>query len=100
VLGAVEAHLKDQLHDESKVARWVDAICETCMQELVQLCKPFKYLVTCAIMQKNGAGVHTSHSCYWDTASDGAMTFKWPGDKSKDQNKTMYCIVTVFGVSL
>lgn len=22
--------------------------------------------VTCVIIQKNGAGIHTAHSCYWD----------------------------------
>ena len=25
-------------------------------------------------MQKNGAGVHTAHSCYWDTVTDGVVT--------------------------
>jgi dynein light chain Tctex-type 1 len=50
-------------------------------------------------MQKNGAGVHTTHSCYWDTVTDGALMVKWPGDKAKDQNKTMYCIVSVYGLS-
>jgi dynein light chain Tctex-type 1 len=58
-----------------------------------------RHVVTVAIMQKNGAGVHTTHSCYWDTVTDGALMVKWPGDKAKDQNKTMYCIVSVFGLS-
>ncbi len=123
MLAAVDAHLKDQAHDETKVARWIDGILETCMQDLAQLSKPFKYMgkwfavglprrcasltlgsrpcpvVTVAIMQKNGAGVHTTHSCFWDTVTDGALTVKWPGDKAKDQNKTMYCIVSVYGLS-
>ena len=25
---------------------------------------------------------------------------KWPGDKQKDFNKSLYCIVTVFGTGL
>jgi len=100
ILQGIEAHLKDQIHDETKVARWIDSICETCMQELLQLGKPFKYLLTCAIMQKNGAGVHTSLACHWDTVTDGVVTVKWPGDKQKDQNKSMYCIVTVFGLGM
>jgi len=58
------------------------------------------YKVTCAIMQKNGAGVHTSLACHWDTVTDGVVTVKWPGDKQKDQNKSMYCIVTVFGLGM
>lgn len=31
------------------------------------------FLVTCVIMQKNGAGLHTASSCYWDNATDGRM---------------------------
>lgn len=27
--------------------------------------------VTCAVMQKTGAGLHTANSCYWDTTMDG-----------------------------
>jgi dynein light chain Tctex-type 1 len=25
-------------------------------------------------MQKNGAGLHTATSCYWDNSSDGALS--------------------------
>lgn len=49
--------------------------------------------VNCTIMQKNGAGLHTASSCYWDNASDGSCTVRW-------ENKTMYCIVSVFGLAI
>lgn len=98
VVASIEAHLKDQTHDEAKVARWVDSICESCMQQLAELAKPFKFVVTAAVMQKNGAGLHTCSSSFWDTVSDGSVTIKWPGEKSKEQNKSLYCIVTVFGL--
>ena len=29
------------------------------------------YAVTCVIMQKNGAGLHTASSCFWDNSTDG-----------------------------
>lgn len=32
--------------------------------------------VTCAVLQKTGAGLHTANSCYWDTALDGE-NFNW-----------------------
>jgi len=51
------------------------------------------FAVTCTIMQKNGAGLHTASSCYWDNATDGSCTVRW-------ENKTMYCIVSVFGLAL
>lgn len=53
----------------------------------------FYLKVTCAIMQKNGAGFHAASSCYWDNQTDGSCTVKW-------ENKTMYVIVSVFGLSI
>ena len=50
-------------------------------------------LVTCVIMQKNGAGLHTASSCFWDNTTDGSCTVRW-------ENKTMYVIVSVFGLSI
>ena len=29
------------------------------------------FSVTCVIMQKTGAGLHTASSCYWDNTTDG-----------------------------
>lgn len=28
-------------------------------------------LVTCVIMQKNGAGMQTASTCFWDNSTDG-----------------------------
>jgi dynein light chain Tctex-type 1 len=55
--------------------------------------QPFKYIVTCVIMQKNGAGMHMATSCFWDNSSDGSATLKW-------DNKTLHCIATVFGLAI
>lgn len=32
---------------------------------------PTSFQVSCVIMQKNGAGLHTASSCYWDNTTDG-----------------------------
>ena len=53
--------------------------------------------VTCVIMQKNGAGLHASNSCWWDSANDNSATLKWPGEKKKDA--VLQCIVCVYGVA-
>jgi len=95
---AIEGELKDKEHDEDRVAMWIDSICEICMKDLVELCKPFKYIVSCCIMQRNGAGLHSSSSAHLDTVYDGMVTVKWPGERSKEQNKTLYCIVNVVGL--
>ena len=92
----VESVLGGKEYDQAKVPQWVNAICEGVVADLTALEKPFKYMVTCLIMQRNGAGVHTANSCFYDTGNDGMAQYKYPNDKNKDQ-KTMYCIVTVFG---
>ena len=66
---------------------------ESTLKKLKDLNKPFKYVVTAVIMQKNGAGLHTATSCFWDNTTDGSATLRW-------ENKSMYCIVTVFGLSV
>lgn len=61
---------------------------EQCLNHLTKLGKPFKYVgryfpfrqfyifpVTCVIMQKSGAGLHTASSCYWDSTTDGKSVF-------------------------
>ena len=75
------------------MGQWTSQLVESCLKRLTALNKPFKYVVTLAIMQKNGAGLHTAASCYWDNTTDGSRTVRW-------ENKTMYCIATVFGLAI
>uniref|UniRef100_A0A8C1Q641 Dynein, light chain, Tctex-type 1 n=1 Tax=Cyprinus carpio TaxID=7962 RepID=A0A8C1Q641_CYPCA len=49
--------------------------------------------VTCIIMQKNGAGLQSASSCFWDNTTDGSCTVRW-------ENKHLYCIVSVFGLAI
>ena len=37
-------------------------------------CNVFLLTVTSVIMQKNGAGLHTASSCYWDNTTDGKLS--------------------------
>ncbi len=81
----MENTLGNASYQHTKVPQWTNNIVEQCLKRLSSLNKPFKYVgnisfwkrifnidsVTCIIMQKNGAGLHTATSCYWDTASDG-----------------------------
>ena len=56
-------------------------------------------LVSCTVMQKNGAGLHLGHSCYWDISNDNSVIVRWPSEKRKDPNARVVCIVTVFGLA-
>lgn len=90
---SIEGSIGGNAYQHNKVNQWTSSVVEQCLNQLTKLSKPFKYIVTCVIMQKNGAGLHTASSCYWDNASDGSCTVRW-------ENKTMYCIVSVFGLAI
>ena len=57
---AVEVVVKqDQniAYQKDKVNHWCQQIIEACIKDLAKLQKPFKYAVTCIIMQNNGSGL-------------------------------------------
>uniref|UniRef100_A0AAQ5ZN12 Dynein light chain Tctex-type 3 n=1 Tax=Amphiprion ocellaris TaxID=80972 RepID=A0AAQ5ZN12_AMPOC len=63
-------------YSQSQVNKWTASIVERCLTQLVKMGKPYKYIVTCAVMQKTGAGLHTANSCYWDTAMDDSESMR------------------------
>ncbi|CAB3363793.1 Hypothetical predicted protein [Cloeon dipterum] len=90
---AVEKVIGGNNYDQTKVNAWSNSVVETCLGALCKSQKPFKYIVTCTVMQKNGAGLHTASSCFWDNSTDGSCTVRW-------ENKSMYVIVSVYGLAL
>ncbi|XP_043552112.1 dynein light chain Tctex-type 1-like [Chiloscyllium plagiosum] len=90
---SIEAAIGGNAYQPSRVSQWTTSVVELCLSQLTKLGKPFKYIVTSVIMQKNGAGLHTASSCYWDNNADGSCTVRW-------ENKTMFCIVSVFGLGI
>ena len=90
---SLDTVLQGQQYLSDKVGQWTNDCMESCLKRLTALNKPFKYVVTCLIMQKTGAGLHTAASCFWDNSTDGSRTVRW-------ESKTMYCICSVFGLAL
>eukprot|EP01024_Parvocaulis_polyphysoides_P058681 TRINITY_DN6321_c0_g1_i1.p4 TRINITY_DN6321_c0_g1~~TRINITY_DN6321_c0_g1_i1.p4 ORF type:complete len:123 (-),score=14.47 TRINITY_DN6321_c0_g1_i1:318-686(-) len=90
---SVDYVLANQQFNQDQVGQWTQSILETCMKRLTSSSKPYKFVITCIIMQKNGGGLHTAASCYWDNQTDGSRTVRW-------ENKTMYCTCSVFGLAL
>lgn len=68
---SIDPVLGQQVYAPKRVSDWTSAIVESVLKSLQTANKPFKYVVTCIIMQKNGAGLHTASTCFWDTKSDG-----------------------------
>ena len=71
---SIETTIGGNAYAHAKVSQWTNSVVESCLASLTKLQKPFKYIVTCVIMQKNGAGLHTASSCYWDNSTDGSCT--------------------------
>lgn len=61
--------------------------------KLTGRCEDFKYIISVVILEKKNGGFHLFSTCYWDQEQDGTVTVRW-------DNKTMHCVVTVFGVTL
>jgi len=93
VKDTVESTIGGQTYTNAKVGQWTSTVVEGCLVGLTALQKPFKYIVNCTIMQKSGAGLHTASSCFWDNTTDGCCTVRW-------ENKSLFCIVSVFGLAI
>ena len=93
---AVEVVVKqDQniAYQKDKVNQWCQQIIEACIKDLAKLQKPFKYAVTCIIMQNNGSGLQSAATAYWETKKDGLISVQLGGD-------TFFCIVTIFAMAI
>eukprot|EP00164_Ancoracysta_twista_P001660 GFYU01002180.1.p1 GENE.GFYU01002180.1~~GFYU01002180.1.p1 ORF type:complete len:130 (-),score=30.87 GFYU01002180.1:234-587(-) len=90
---SIDVSVANATFQHNKVHHWTSGVIEQCLKRLSTLNRPFKYMVTCVIVQRNGAGMHTASSCFWDPNNDGFVTVRW-------ENKTMSCFVTVYGAAL
>lgn len=93
VRNSIHNSLNEANYNSKKVNEWTNNIVTGCLKELQALGRPFKYVITCIIMQKVGAGLNTTTSMFWDASKDGYCKVPW-------QNSTMHCIVTVYGLSV
>ena len=80
-------------YQKDKVNQWCQQIIEACIKDLAKLQKPFKYAVTCIIMQNNGSGLQSAATAHWETKKDGLISVQLGGD-------TFFCIVTIFAMGI
>jgi dynein light chain Tctex-type 1 len=77
----------------NKVNGWCNSIISATLKGLQSLNHPYKYVVTVILMQKNGAGLVSAASTFWDAEKDGMCKVLW-------ENGSMHCVVTVYGTSV
>ncbi|CAG8568956.1 2509_t:CDS:2 [Cetraspora pellucida] len=63
--------LQDSAYLHSRISNWNAVIVENTVKRLAALNKSIKYIVTCTIFEKNGAGIHATTTCHWDSKHDG-----------------------------
>ena len=90
---AIVGTLGDCAYNAKKVGDWTNSMTDTILKELQGLNRPFKYVVTTIIMQKNGAGMDTGAAMHWDANKDGLVCIPW-------ENGEMHVVLTIYGVSL
>jgi dynein light chain Tctex-type 1 len=57
IVEVLEEVLLNVVYDDNLVGGWIDSICEQAIKRLYDMNKPYKYCVSCFIMQKTGAAI-------------------------------------------
>ncbi|KAF4687628.1 hypothetical protein FOZ60_003649 [Perkinsus olseni] len=70
----IDRAIRDRTYDETCTKAWSDQICETVMKRLKEKWRSFKFMVTCAMMQKNNSTMHAATSCWWEPDSDRGLS--------------------------
>ncbi len=52
-----------------------------------------RYIVSCTLGQKAGAGLHITSSCRWEEASDGKLAVQW-------ESPTMQIVVITYWLAI
>ncbi len=93
----IQSIVKQKLGNEKwsakKVDGWSKDIIEFALKSLAEMKKPFKYVVTCIIMQRNGAGMSSAYSSYGDNMRDSLYSVPC-------ETEHLHCITTVYWVKL
>ncbi len=88
-------------YTDVSAAGWNNLICDKLIAKLVDLKRPCRYSVDSLVMEKNGAGLHSSTASFFENGVDGQITYLWPKEKSRDcLNKSTLCLITIFGSHL
>ncbi|GBF94917.1 hypothetical protein Rsub_08160 [Raphidocelis subcapitata] len=90
---AITAAIGDSPFLHAKVDAWAANIVEGCLKRLAALAKPFKYVVTCNLSQKAGAGLHAASCTRWNDKTDGRLTVQW-------ENATTLVLVAVYWLAI
>ncbi|KAF6260739.1 dynein light chain 9 [Scenedesmus sp. NREL 46B-D3] len=90
---AILAAVGDSQFLHAKIDSWSGNVVEGCLKRLAAWNKPFKYVLTCNLTQKAGAGLHAASCTRWGDKTDGKLSVQW-------ENQTMTILVTVYWLAI
>ena len=90
---ALVAVLAEAPWETEKANALSSTVIEHVLKALSQLGKPFKYVVTVVLQQRNGAGMYAAAGGKWDGKKDGTVKVPW-------ESQTVQALVTVFAAAL
>lgn len=97
VMDSIRDTMKQKLQQErwaaKKVDGWVKDIVEATLKVLADMKKPFKYVVTCVVMQRTGAGLSSSFSSLWDNMRDGVCSVPF-------ETEHLHCVTAVYWLKI
>ena len=98
MLASLRKHFGQQkAYNQTAVATWISQCQEDMLNNLLKLCRNFKYLLNTQVMQtKPGGGqgdLKIDGSCFWNSGTDGQSIVKF-------EHADFVVIVSLFGVAL
>eukprot|EP00744_Colponema_vietnamica_P010524 GILI01014872.1.p1 GENE.GILI01014872.1~~GILI01014872.1.p1 ORF type:complete len:116 (-),score=18.77 GILI01014872.1:80-427(-) len=86
----IRARLDKESWNPKKVDGWTKDVVDSVLKMLAEMKKPYKYVVTCVFMQKNGAGLYSTAGAIWNETTDGRVNFFLPDHETVLCNTTVY----------
>merc|ERR1719336_1617324 len=81
--------LNDQAYDSQKAPDWLAKSVQSILQKLLEKDPKFKIVVHGIILQRVGAGLHTTSTCFGDPKDDTSVSVRW-------DNQSMHAIISVY----
>ena len=95
----IESVLETAEWDEKKVPAWINEIVEKSMKQIIELKYPYKFIVTCMLLQKTDKPLMSSFSVSWENNMDGIEQHIYPPVRQKDgYTRTIECFTAVMAV--
>uniref|UniRef100_A0A914QQ41 Dynein light chain n=1 Tax=Panagrolaimus davidi TaxID=227884 RepID=A0A914QQ41_9BILA len=80
-------------YDHNEALKWNTKLVESITEGLVAMSRPFKYCVTCIVMEAGAKfGLNVSSTCFWDKQSDMSYSVRC-------ESKNVIAVCTIFAVN-